>query len=54
LQFAANLGLSRWLYSPDKEIRSLSNGSLGCINTPPGTMAEVYQLVEVGMPVIIF
>jgi len=32
----------------------LSNGSLGCINTPPGTMAEVYQLVEVGMPVIIF
>ena len=28
LQLAANLGLSRWLYSPDKEIRSLSNGSL--------------------------
>ena len=28
LQFAANLGLSRWFYSPDKEIRSLSNGSL--------------------------
>ena len=28
LQLAANLGLSRWLYSPDKEIHSLSNGSL--------------------------
>lgn len=28
LQLVANLGLSRWLYSPDKEIRSLSNGSL--------------------------
>lgn len=32
----------------------LSNGSLGCINTPPGVMPDVYELVYYGMPVIIF
>lgn len=31
-----------------------NNGSLGCINTPPKTMAEVYELAYVGMPVIVF
>lgn len=29
-------------------------GSLGCINTPPGVMGQVYDLVDYGMPVIIF
>lgn len=29
------------------------SGSLGCINTPPGVMAEVFEQVEVGMPVIV-
>lgn len=29
-------------------------GSLGCINTPPGTMGQVFELVEYGMPVIVF
>lgn len=29
-------------------------GSQGCINTPPGTMPEVFALAEVGMPVIVF
>lgn len=32
----------------------LSNGSLGCINTPPGVMPDVFELVYYGMPVIIF
>lgn len=29
-------------------------GSLGCINVPPSRMTEVYQLVDLGMPVFIF
>lgn len=29
------------------------SGSLGCINTPPGVMPQVYQLVYNGMPVIV-
>lgn len=32
----------------------LQYGSLGCINTPPGVMPQVYDLVDYGMPVIIF
>lgn len=32
----------------------LSNGSLGCINTPPGVMPQVYALVYSGMPVVIY
>lgn len=32
----------------------LSSGSLGCINTPPGTMPQVFELIQLGMPVIIF
>ncbi|MBR7928365.1 peptidoglycan binding domain-containing protein [Aerococcaceae bacterium zg-ZUI334] len=32
----------------------LSNGSLGCVNTPPSIMGQVYELVDYGMPVIIF
>lgn len=32
----------------------LQRGSLGCINTPPGVMAEVFAQVEIGMPVIVF
>lgn len=32
----------------------LSNGSLGCVNTPPGVMPQVYNLVYYGMPVIIY
>lgn len=30
------------------------NGSHGCINTPPGIMAELYDMVEVGTPVVMF
>lgn len=29
------------------------SGSLGCINTPPGAMAEVFNLAYEGMPVIV-
>ena len=29
-------------------------GSQGCINTPPAVMAQLYNMVEVGTPVIIF
>lgn len=29
-------------------------GSLGCINTPPGIMGQVFELVDYGMPVMIF
>lgn len=32
----------------------LTSGSLGCINTPPDVMAQLFSLVEVGTPVIIF
>ena len=31
-----------------------SSGSLGCINTPLSAMQEVFQIVYVGMPVMIF
>lgn len=30
------------------------NGSHGCINTPPDVMAELYDMVEIGTPVIMF
>lgn len=30
------------------------NGSHGCINTPPDVMAELYDRVEIGTPVILF
>lgn len=30
------------------------NGSHGCINTPPEVMAELYDIVEIGTPVIMF
>lgn len=29
-------------------------GSHGCINTPPGVMKELYEMVEVGTPVLVF
>lgn len=29
-------------------------GSQGCINTPPGVMAQLFEMVEVGTPVIVF
>ena len=32
----------------------LVSGSLGCINTPPDIMPQVYQHVELGTPVIVF
>lgn len=32
----------------------LTNGSHGCINTPLDVMGELYELVEVGTPVIMF
>lgn len=32
----------------------LTSGSLGCINTPPGIMPQVYEWVYYGMPVIIY
>jgi lipoprotein-anchoring transpeptidase ErfK/SrfK len=28
-------------------------GSHGCVNTPPGVMAELFDMVEVGTPVIV-
>ncbi|MCM1187732.1 MAG: L,D-transpeptidase/peptidoglycan binding protein [bacterium] len=31
-----------------------SNGSHGCINTPPDVMAQLYDMVEIGTPVIMF
>ena len=30
------------------------NGSHGCINTPPEIMAELYDMVEIGTPVVMF
>lgn len=30
------------------------NGSHGCVNTPPEVMAELYEMVEVGTPVVMF
>ncbi len=32
----------------------LTNGSHGCVNTPPKVMAELYELAEIGTPVIMF
>ena len=32
----------------------LTNGSLGCINTPLDIMAQVYEYAYNGMPVIVF
>ncbi|MRJ46886.1 L,D-transpeptidase family protein [Fundicoccus ignavus] len=32
----------------------LTNGSLGCINTPPDIMAQVYEYAYNGMPVLVF
>lgn len=32
----------------------LTNGSHGCINTPPDVMGELYELAEIGTPVIMF
>lgn len=32
----------------------LTNGSLGCINTPPDVMPQVFEHVTLGMPVIVF
>ena len=32
----------------------LTNGSHGCINTPPDVMSELYELVEKGTPVVMF
>lgn len=31
-----------------------TNGSHGCINTPPEKMAELYEMAEVGTPVVLF
>lgn len=30
------------------------NGSHGCINVPPDKMAELYKMVEIGIPVVMF
>ncbi|MBG9981627.1 L,D-transpeptidase/peptidoglycan binding protein [Aerococcaceae bacterium DSM 111020] len=30
------------------------SGSLGCINTPPDAMGELFEMVELGTPVIVF
>lgn len=32
----------------------LTNGSLGCINTPPEIMAQVFEVAYNGMPVLVF
>lgn len=32
----------------------LTGGSHGCVNTPPGVMAQVFSIVDVGTPVLIF
>ena len=31
-----------------------TNGSHGCINTPPKVMTQLYELVEMGTPVVMF
>ncbi|WP_369124296.1 L,D-transpeptidase, partial [uncultured Acetatifactor sp.] len=31
-----------------------TGGSHGCINTPTANMSQLYEMVEVGMPVIMF
>ncbi|AQS54039.1 L,D-transpeptidase 1 [Jeotgalibaca dankookensis] len=31
-----------------------TNGSNGCINTPPGAMGQLYALIDIGTPVVIF
>ncbi|MDE5590106.1 MAG: L,D-transpeptidase, partial [Acetatifactor sp.] len=30
------------------------NGSHGCINTPYDAMARIYEMVEVGTPVVMY
>lgn len=32
----------------------LERGSLGCVNTPPWIMGEVYAAIDIGMPVIVY
>lgn len=32
----------------------LYSGSLGCINTPPSVMSTVFEIVQIGYPVIVF
>ncbi|MDE5748508.1 MAG: L,D-transpeptidase [Acetatifactor sp.] len=32
----------------------LTDGSHGCVNTPPDMMAQLYELVELGTPVVMF
>lgn len=32
----------------------LTNGSLGCVNTPPGIMPTVFEYAYAGMPVVVF
>lgn len=50
-----NVGIhdANWRSSFGGEIYK-TNGSHGCINTPPNVMAQLYDLVEVGTPVIMF
>jgi lipoprotein-anchoring transpeptidase ErfK/SrfK len=32
----------------------INNGSHGCVNTPTEAMAAIYEVAEVGMPVLVF
>lgn len=50
-----NVGIhdANWRSSFGGEIYK-TNGSHGCINTPPDIMSQLYDLVEIGTPVIMF
>lgn len=50
-----NVGIhdANWRYTFGGEIYK-TNGSHGCINTPSEVMSELYEMVEIGTPVILF
>ena len=39
------------IYAPEVY---LTNGSHGCVNTPPAAMAQVYANMETGTPVVLY
>ena len=41
-----------WRYSFGGEIY-LTNGSHGCVNLPPAAAAELFQITQVGDPVVV-
>ncbi|MDT2531611.1 L,D-transpeptidase [Enterococcus raffinosus] len=44
---------SDWQYAYGGDLW-LYRGSHGCINTPPTKMDELYPILEVGTPVLVF